>query len=62
MAEIIDASRDGGNCPLDRLDELLNKTAEKLVCNCTGCIHDGTDECMHCMRAYTDCYESVFTS
>ena len=32
-----------------------------LVCNCTGCKHNKTDkhECMHCMRAYSDCYKSV---
>ena len=26
--------------------------------NCDGCKNSNTDECMHCMRAYTDCYES----
>lgn len=30
-----------------------------LVCNCIGCKHNKTDECMHCMRAYSDCYESI---
>lgn len=30
-----------------------------LVCNCTGCIHDESIHCMHCMRAYSDCYESI---
>lgn len=28
-----------------------------LLCNCNGCKNDNTNECMHCMRAYTDCYE-----
>lgn len=30
-----------------------------LVCNCTGCKHSKTGECLHCMRAYSDCYEST---
>lgn len=29
-----------------------------LASNCDGCINNNTDECMHCMRAYTDCYEA----
>lgn len=31
-------------------------TGKMYTCNCTGCRHDGSDECMHCMRAYSDCY------
>ena len=31
---------------------------EKIVGNCDGCKNDNTEECMHCMRAYSDCYES----
>lgn len=34
-------------------------TGKMYTCNCTGCRHDGSDECMHCMRAYSDCYESA---
>lgn len=26
--------------------------------NCDGCKNNDTDECMHCMRAYSDCYEA----
>ncbi len=29
-----------------------------IVTNCDGCKNDNTNECMHCMRAYTDCYET----
>lgn len=30
-----------------------------LVCNCDGCTHNTTEDmCLHCMRAYSDCYES----
>ncbi len=34
------------------------KIADALLCNCSGCQSEGTDECMHCMRAYTDCYKA----
>ncbi|RGU91279.1 hypothetical protein DWW31_14120 [Clostridium sp. AF15-17LB] len=28
-----------------------------LLANCQGCAHDGLGiECIHCMRAYSDCY------
>lgn len=27
--------------------------------NCAGCIHDESDECLYCMRAFSDCYEST---
>lgn len=41
-------------------DDLVEQGALlKLTCKCTGCIYDKTVECMHCMRAYSDCYESV---
>lgn len=30
---------------------------ENITGNCSGCKNDGTSECMHCMRAYSDCYE-----
>lgn len=29
-----------------------------IVGNCDGCKNNNTEECMHCMRAYSDCYES----
>lgn len=31
----------------------------KSPCECTECIHDESIHCMHCMRAYSDCYESI---
>lgn len=32
-------------------------TLRKEICDrCDGCKNDGV-ECMHCMRAYSDCYE-----
>lgn len=41
------------------LQELPTVDAEKmLVCNCDGCRSNNTDECMHCMRAYSDCYNA----
>lgn len=27
--------------------------------NCKGCKNDNTEECLHCMRAYSDCYELI---
>lgn len=43
---------------LTALQELPTVDVEKMiVCNCGGCKNNNTDECMHCMRAYTDCYE-----
>ena len=38
--------------------EQINDAVEMIVCNCDGCKNDNTDECMHCMRAYSDCYEA----
>lgn len=32
-------------------------TVYEITHNCTGCKHDESDECYHCMRAYSDCYE-----
>ncbi|MDE6619704.1 MAG: hypothetical protein K2K74_04275 [Lachnospiraceae bacterium] len=32
---------------------------QKYRANCDGCKNNNSDECMHCMRAYSDCYESV---
>ena len=29
-----------------------------LVCNCKGCKNNNTGDCMHCMRAYSDCYKA----
>lgn len=45
----------------DRLTALqevpvINPT-EIIVGNCAGCKNDNTEECIHCMRAYSDCYE-----
>ena len=57
--------RENGGCEIYRSctdcihSYLCMYIEEKLVCNCTGCIHDGTDKCMHCMRAHSDCYEST---
>lgn len=43
---------------LTALQELPIVDVEKMiVCNCKGCVNDNTDECIHCMRAYTDCYK-----
>lgn len=31
--------------------------AQLLLTNCQGCVHDNPGvECLHCMRAYSDCY------
>ena len=31
--------------------------AQLLLTNCQGCVNDGLGiECIHCMRAYSDCY------
>lgn len=40
------------------IDEQPTIDVEKmLVCNCEGCENNNTDECVHCMRAYSDCYK-----
>lgn len=50
-----------GICTTDQLiafsmayDALGKETCDK----CDGCKNDGI-ECMHCMRAYSDCYEET---
>ncbi len=38
--------------------EVQTDDIEKIfTCNCDGCENTDTDECIHCMRAYSDCYE-----
>ena len=39
-------------------DDLRDAVGKTILCDCDGCKNNDTDECMHCMRAYTDCYES----
>lgn len=39
-------------------DDLRDDVGKAILCDCDGCKNNDTDECMHCMRAYTDCYES----
>lgn len=41
------------------LQELPTVDIEReIVLNCDGCANNNTSECLHCMRAYSDCYSS----
>ena len=40
-------------------DYFEGQATANCTCNCTGCIHDESVHCVHCMRAYSDCYESI---
>ena len=42
-------------CLLAELEK--TPTVYEITRKCTGCKHDESDKCMHCMRAYSDCYE-----
>lgn len=37
--------------------EVIRSIQEVKFAECAGCKNDGV-ECMHCMRAYSDCYEN----
>ena len=37
--------------------EVIKRVSEVEFAECVGCKNDGV-ECMHCMRAYSDCYEN----
>lgn len=37
--------------------EVIRDVSEVKFAECFGCKNDGV-ECMHCMRAYSDCYEN----
>lgn len=63
FCEIFELCKSGG-CEnhkycTDCIHSFLCMYIEKLIRNCTGCEHVGSDECMHCMRAYSDCYKSI---
>lgn len=30
---------------------------EEYTGNCSGCTNNDTEECLHCCRAYSDCYQ-----
>lgn len=51
--------KEDGKFLLEACKSQIKDIEEKFVCNCTGCIHDESVHCVHCMRAYSDCYESI---
>ena len=41
----------------DKLEEYFLKGSSFYLVRCEGCINESTEECLHCMRAFSDCYE-----
>lgn len=53
------------NYPVERVNAMIKlidmqpsvEPAQMILNNCQGCAHDTPGvECLHCMRAYSDCY------
>lgn len=59
LKEPLKARNYGKAIEIIRTQPIACDVEKMLVCNCSGCKHSKTDECMHCMRAYTDCYETI---